>query len=590
MQKRTEEGYRASPFPKLDEFIKTQINKGGVQGVIRRWIHFQSSNLMLYDIDRNHWCDNVNRPHRSNHIYFIVDMGVKVFYQKCHDPDCHDFKSEERLLPDEVNPVLNDSDYMIDEFEDSSRLLCEAVEIAECEDSFMIEEQNNPKSTKRGDCHWKVQNVEDDRYRISQDFTEHLSNSDDLTEDFLVQDSQLLSISDYLESDGNNFEDDIKSWDFNLSPEKGLAKSGSQDSANQMKIHDDGSKRIEKELELFGTEEDFIWDDLDVENMSSVGNTESEFADVQVTSCNIGKSRCNCEATIDLPNCKPRYNSSATTELSAKSFEKPPCLQLRESSQQNYFKSDELANEFFSGGVSDTLSCRQTVKGEDSLKNIFTAADIHEKRAYKFYSDEKCFNASFLQGKEISAITERDIHSSCLDEEISEGLVEQLNKEFSLQTEQGKSHEFAGTETDHYLRFQEWREEKFDDSTCFQEMSEVGYDCEATGHNRRIHQKYDRCKHDNVDDADVNSDINSCCPILRLDRNVCPAEAVYNKTNCTRLLNDQICHAQLISSDQNVQSTPLLGKQNCVDSSVVRCELSDICLDDGLDEELLKLF
>ena len=585
MQKRTEEGYRrASPFPKLDEFIKTQINKGGVQGVIRHWIHFQSLNLMLYDVDRNHWCDNVKRPHRSNHIYFIVDMGVKVFYQKCHDPDCHDFKSEERLLPDEVNPVLNDSEYIIDEFEDSSRWLCEAVEIAECEDSFMIEEKNNPKNTKRADCHWKEQNVENDRHRTSQDFTEYLSNSDDLTEDVLVQDSQLLSISDYLECDGSDFEDDIKSWNFNLSAEEGLAKSGSQNYANQMQIHDDAEKRIEKELDLFDAEEDFRWDDLDVENMSSVGNTESEFAGVHVSSCNISKSKCNSEDTTDLPNCKSRYNSSATTELSAKSFQKAPCLQLRESSQQKHFKSNELANELFSGRVNDSSSCRKTLRREDSFQSFFTAAGTRGKRASNFYSDEKCLNASFLEGKDISGIAERDMNASYMDEKISESLEEQLNKEFSLEIGQGKSHGFGRTEVDYNLRFREWRGEKFDDSTFFQETSEAVCDYEAVGHDCRMHQKYD------VEDADVNSGMNSCCPILPLDRNVCPTESLNKKMNCTGLLNGQTHHTQLISSDQNVQSTPLLAKQNRAGSSVVRCELSDICLDDGLDEELLKLF
>eukprot|EP00794_Sanderia_malayensis_P016962 gene16962-18671_t len=126
-------GYKTSPYPNLDKFVTKTATKGGVQGVIRQWKHFSQGNLIIYDIDRNHWCENVGRPHKSNHIYIVIDLRLGVYYQKCHDPDCQliNFKSEEKSLPVDVNPLMNDSDYVIDDFDDSVQDLIEAAELAE---------------------------------------------------------------------------------------------------------------------------------------------------------------------------------------------------------------------------------------------------------------------------------------------------------------------------------------------------------------------------------------------------------------------------------------------------------------------------
>lgn len=66
----SKEGYRTepSPFPSLDDFIKTVIAKGGVQGNVRRWVYFAESGTVLYDIVGNRWCENIKRQHKSNNI------------------------------------------------------------------------------------------------------------------------------------------------------------------------------------------------------------------------------------------------------------------------------------------------------------------------------------------------------------------------------------------------------------------------------------------------------------------------------------------------------------------------------------------
>lgn len=42
------EGYRSSPYPLVDRFITSCVNKGGVQGAIRRWSYFQQGTTILY--------------------------------------------------------------------------------------------------------------------------------------------------------------------------------------------------------------------------------------------------------------------------------------------------------------------------------------------------------------------------------------------------------------------------------------------------------------------------------------------------------------------------------------------------------------
>ncbi|XP_062905472.1 DNA-directed primase/polymerase protein isoform X3 [Mobula hypostoma] len=99
-------GYHCSPYPEIDNFITSQVNKGGVQGVLRRWNYFSSEELIVYDISKNHWCENIGRAHKSNNIILIssrivVDLKREIWYQKCYDPVCRAqrFRSESYPLP-----------------------------------------------------------------------------------------------------------------------------------------------------------------------------------------------------------------------------------------------------------------------------------------------------------------------------------------------------------------------------------------------------------------------------------------------------------------------------------------------------------
>ncbi|KAG2465477.1 PRIPO protein, partial [Polypterus senegalus] len=93
-----------SPYPEVDNFILSLVNGHGVQGGIRRWNYFCLEELLVYDISKYRWCQNIQRPHKSNNIMILVDLRNEVWYQKCHDPVCKadNYKSKACPLPPDI--------------------------------------------------------------------------------------------------------------------------------------------------------------------------------------------------------------------------------------------------------------------------------------------------------------------------------------------------------------------------------------------------------------------------------------------------------------------------------------------------------
>ncbi|XP_039738583.1 DNA-directed primase/polymerase protein isoform X5 [Pteropus medius] len=98
------EGFQGSPYPEVDEFVLSLVNKNGIKGGIRHWNYFFPEELLVYDICKYRWCGNIGRAHKSNNIMILVDLKNEVWYQKCHDPVCkaENFKSNRFPLPAEV--------------------------------------------------------------------------------------------------------------------------------------------------------------------------------------------------------------------------------------------------------------------------------------------------------------------------------------------------------------------------------------------------------------------------------------------------------------------------------------------------------
>ena len=91
----------SSPFPLLDEFIRSLITSDGVPGRIRRVTYFSEGKVVMFDITGYRYCENISRHHRSNNIMLIANLERMTYYQKCYDPDCKrvQFKSSEMPIP-----------------------------------------------------------------------------------------------------------------------------------------------------------------------------------------------------------------------------------------------------------------------------------------------------------------------------------------------------------------------------------------------------------------------------------------------------------------------------------------------------------
>jgi hypothetical protein len=73
-----------------------------LQGSVRNWAALPDSPCVLFNIKGNRWCGNVDGPHKSNGIFFVVDTAAGAWYQKCYDPQCRSYRSEVMPLPLDV--------------------------------------------------------------------------------------------------------------------------------------------------------------------------------------------------------------------------------------------------------------------------------------------------------------------------------------------------------------------------------------------------------------------------------------------------------------------------------------------------------
>ena len=86
----------ASPYEELDSYIKSVVKNG----YIKHWKYFEKTQTIVYYIENYRYCHNIQREHKSNGIMLVVNIKRGIWYQKCLDPDCTGFRSEEQSLPD----------------------------------------------------------------------------------------------------------------------------------------------------------------------------------------------------------------------------------------------------------------------------------------------------------------------------------------------------------------------------------------------------------------------------------------------------------------------------------------------------------
>ncbi|NXH92034.1 PRIPO protein, partial [Edolisoma coerulescens] len=159
------EGYQGSPYPEIDHFVRSLVNKDGIQGGIRQWSYFSLKELLIYDISGYRWCENIGRAHKSNNIMILVDLKNEVWYQKCHDPVCREqnFKSQSFPLPPGI-----------------------------CLPSLFQEEEESTLTDNRGHTEGKV----NPHSKASDLSKSSLSPENTWTQDFLLSDSKWENTSD----------------------------------------------------------------------------------------------------------------------------------------------------------------------------------------------------------------------------------------------------------------------------------------------------------------------------------------------------------------------------------------------------------
>ena len=99
-----------SPFPRLEQFLSTYLHERVSEAKVRGWTYFKeqshdpsssssASSLVVrhtvsFTVDSSYrWCGNVGRMHRSNGVYFILDLLTAQMSQRCWDPSCKYYSS-----------------------------------------------------------------------------------------------------------------------------------------------------------------------------------------------------------------------------------------------------------------------------------------------------------------------------------------------------------------------------------------------------------------------------------------------------------------------------------------------------------------
>jgi len=101
-----------SPYKELETFI-LEVCRRNRQGAkdqpvrIRSWAMLGNESLILYNVSGYRFCGNIGREHKSNGVFFVVDLEHGTWCQKCYDPDCRQYRSPGGPVPLEILSLKN---------------------------------------------------------------------------------------------------------------------------------------------------------------------------------------------------------------------------------------------------------------------------------------------------------------------------------------------------------------------------------------------------------------------------------------------------------------------------------------------------
>ena len=93
----------AHHLPQLSSYFLTLIHQRLSTGQLASFrIHGDGDRITLVAGGGYRWCACAGRSHRSNNVYFLVDVRLGCWVQKCFDPDCKGRSSPPMALPTQV--------------------------------------------------------------------------------------------------------------------------------------------------------------------------------------------------------------------------------------------------------------------------------------------------------------------------------------------------------------------------------------------------------------------------------------------------------------------------------------------------------
>ena len=89
------EGSLPSPFPRRRAYFEGAARRDGA-GLA------PDAFTLTYHLAKNRFCERIGRPHKSNNIFFVVDLNQAVFRQRCFDEACRGFVGVPHALSPEA--------------------------------------------------------------------------------------------------------------------------------------------------------------------------------------------------------------------------------------------------------------------------------------------------------------------------------------------------------------------------------------------------------------------------------------------------------------------------------------------------------
>lgn len=93
-------------YAAVEDFIATMLIPFG--GHIRKIKPPDTHGRYRFEIGGNYrYCKNIERHHKKNQVYFLVDPVRKIYFQKCYDPECQGYQSAKQ--PIYINSTVNNN-------------------------------------------------------------------------------------------------------------------------------------------------------------------------------------------------------------------------------------------------------------------------------------------------------------------------------------------------------------------------------------------------------------------------------------------------------------------------------------------------